>query len=68
MKLFGRLQCFVKRKHVRGKFLRLENGKMGAMPVKIYACPRCGRETTYKTKVAKLAQDTKAALVRLADK
>ncbi len=44
--MIGRLQCWWKKKHVRGKFLRAEdNGR-----TKIFACPRCGRETNYKAK------------------
>ena len=46
--LLGKLLCALKRKHVRGKFLRAEDcGK-----TKIFACPRCGRETQYKAKAA----------------
>ena len=46
--LLGKLLCWWKRKHVRGKFLRAEDcGK-----TKIFACPRCLRETRYKAKAA----------------
>lgn len=46
--MIGRLICWLKKKHVRGKFLRAEdNGKK-----KIFGCPRCGRETSYTAKAA----------------
>lgn len=46
--MVGRIICWWKKAHKRGKFLRAEdNGR-----VKIYACPRCGRTTTYKAKAA----------------
>ena len=42
-----RLICWFKG-HRRGKFVRAEDhGK-----VKVYACPRCRRETTYRAKAA----------------
>lgn len=46
--MLGRLICWWKKKHVRGKRVRVEDN--GA--VKIFACPRCGRETSYKAKAA----------------
>ena len=46
--MIGRLICWVKGKHLRGKRVAThENG--GA---KIFQCPRCGRKTTYKAKAA----------------
>jgi hypothetical protein len=46
--MVGRLICWWKKKHLRGKFVRAEdNGR-----VKFFACPRCGRETSYKGKAA----------------
>lgn len=42
--MIGKLKCWWKQKHVRGKYVRAEdNGR-----VKFFACPRCGRETSYK--------------------
>lgn len=46
--MIGRLKCWWTKKHKRGKFLRAEdNGR-----VKVFACPRCSRETKYKAKDA----------------
>lgn len=46
--MIGKLKCWWLKKHIRGKYLRAEDcGK-----VKIFACPRCNRETRYKAKVA----------------
>lgn len=42
--MLGRLICWWKQKHVRGKFVRAE----GNGTVKFFACPRCKRETSYK--------------------
>jgi hypothetical protein len=42
--MIGRLKCWFRGKHLRGKFVRaLDNGR-----VKYFACPCCGRETSYK--------------------
>jgi hypothetical protein len=40
----GKIICWFKKKHLRGRFLRAEDG------FRVYACPRCGRETRYKEK------------------
>lgn len=46
--MIGRFVCWWKKKHVRGNFVRAEdNGR-----IKIFACPRCKRETRYSQKVA----------------
>lgn len=43
--MIAKLMCWWKG-HKRGKFLRAEdNGR-----VKVFSCPRCGRETSYKAK------------------
>lgn len=43
--MFSKLMCWLKG-HRRGKFVRAEqNGQ-----IKVYACPRCKRETSYKAK------------------
>lgn len=44
--MIGKLVCWFKGKHLRGKRVRAEEN--GA--VKFFACPRCGRETSYKGK------------------
>lgn len=44
-KLIGRIACYFSG-HKRGKRVRAEeNGQ-----VKVFQCPRCGRETAYKAK------------------
>lgn len=43
--MIGKILCWW-HGHRRGKFVRAENN--GA--VKVYACPRCRRETQYKAK------------------
>ena len=44
--MIGRLICWWKGKHLRGRRVRVEeNGG-----VKFFACPRCGRVTQYKAK------------------
>lgn len=40
----GWLICLLKGKHLRGKLVSNENGK------RIFACPRCGRQSAYKAK------------------
>lgn len=45
---FGRLKCWWYAKHKKGKFVRAENNG----ETKVYACPRCTRETRYKAKAA----------------
>lgn len=46
--MIGKFWCWLKGKHLRGKFVRaVDNGR-----VKFFACPRCGRETSYKAKAA----------------
>lgn len=42
--MFGKLRCWWKGKHLRGRFVRSEDG------FKVYACPRGGRETRYRVK------------------
>lgn len=43
--MLAKLKCWFKG-HKRGKFLRAEeNGR-----TKVFGCPRCGRETSYKGK------------------
>lgn len=44
--MIGKFLCWWKQQHRRGKFLRAEG------QIKVYACPRCQRETRYKQKAA----------------
>ena len=44
--MIGRLICWWTKKHKRGKRIATEDN--GA--TKVYACPRCKRETRYKAK------------------
>jgi len=46
--MIGRLICWVKGKHLLGK--RVASHENGS--VKVYACPRCGRKTSYPVKAA----------------
>lgn len=43
--LIARIVCAFS-KHKRGKFVRAEDNGT----VKFFACPRCGRETSYRAK------------------
>jgi hypothetical protein len=46
--MIGKIICYFKGKHMRGKLVRAEdNGR-----VKFFACPRCKRETSYRAKSA----------------
>lgn len=42
-RMIQKLICIF-RGHRRGRFVKIENG------LRIFSCPRCGREKTYKTK------------------
>lgn len=44
--LIGRLMCRLKGKHLRGKLISKDQTH------KRFACPRCGRNTTYPVKAA----------------
>lgn len=49
MKLIGRIICALT-KHKRGRFVRsIDNGTLRPL-TKVYACPRCGRESVYRVK------------------
>lgn len=50
MKLIGRLICWFKG-HKRGKLLTSVFDARIGKNVTVYACPRCGRQSIYKTKV-----------------
>jgi uncharacterized protein with PIN domain len=41
--MIGRLICLVKRKHLRGKVVRVHPQSDGRFK-RVTACPRCGRE------------------------
>lgn len=43
-KLLGKLRCWITRKHKRGKLVRQVGN------VKMFSCPRCGREKQYTVK------------------
>lgn len=44
--MIGKLLCWWKKQHKRGRFVRAEeNGR-----VKVFSCPRCHRETSYRAK------------------
>ena len=58
--IFGRLVCLFKG-HRRGKFIGTTMDRDGNFNgLKVYACPRCGREKKYKFKPASVTP-TKAA-------
>lgn len=44
--MFGWIVCWWKGKHIRGKLLRQDQAE------KVFGCPRCGRERSYKVKNA----------------
>ena len=49
--MLGRLICWITRKHKRGKLVASVFDARIGKQVSVYACPRCGRKSTYKRKV-----------------